>query len=200
MLRIRKITVRALAALGFCYLLVTLTAVTGWWARRLAGPWQDPEGDVLIVLGADAPNSNIIGESSYWRSVYAVLAWRNGHFRNLVIAGGDGIATSMRNFLVCHGIPAPAIVVESRSTSTRENALFTAEIIRSLPGRKILLTSDYHMHRAWRVFRKAGIETVPRPFPDAIKRSNNIWLRWPLFVQLCGETTKIVYYRMRGWI
>jgi len=36
---------RALAAIGFLYVLVSVTPIDGWWIRFLAGPWNDPKGE-----------------------------------------------------------------------------------------------------------------------------------------------------------
>jgi uncharacterized SAM-binding protein YcdF (DUF218 family) len=106
----------------------------------------------------------------------------------------------MRNFLVYHGVPAGIVQLETRSNSTRENALLTRATIGSLPGRKVLLTSDYHMFRARRAFQRAGIDVLARPFPDAIKRSQHLAGRMPSFVEEGIESAKIVYYFARGWI
>ena len=195
---------RVLAAIGFLYVLVSATPIDEWWIRFLAGPWNDPKGDVLVVLSADAVK-DVIGASSYWRSVYAVRVWREGGFSTVIVSGGPGggelaISERMRDYMVSQGVPAAAIRVETASASTRENALFSKPIIESLPGRKILLTSDYHMFRAYRTFRKAGIDVEPRPLPDALKQIGSWETRWSVFVNLCTETFKIVYYFARGWI
>ena len=181
-----------------------MTPIDRWWIRFLAGPWNDPKGDVLIVLGADAVR-DVIGAASYWRSVYAVRVWRDGGFREVIVCGGPGggeaaISERMRDFMVSQGVPAAAIRVETQSHSTHENALYSKASIDSLPGRKILLTSDYHMFRAYRVFRKAGIDVEPRPLPDAAKQISSWETRWSVFVNLCAETLKIGYYFARGWI
>jgi uncharacterized SAM-binding protein YcdF (DUF218 family) len=106
----------------------------------------------------------------------------------------------MRDYLNCRGIPAQAIHVEPYARSTRENALYTKGILDGLPGRKVLLTSDYHMARAYRAFKKAGIEVSPRPFPDAIKRGGSIRTRWGAFVDVVWETGALGYYLARRWI
>ena len=204
MRRAGRYTVRALASIGFLYLLVTVTPIDGWWIRCLARPWNDPKGEVLVVLGSDTVR-DVIGWSSYWRSVYAVRAWREGGFREVVVSGGSGqgevpIAERMRDFMVSQGIPASSIRVENQSRSTRENALKSKAILDAIPGRKILLTSDFHMFRAYRVFRKAGIAVEPRPLPDAAKQITGWENRWPVFLSLCLETAKIGYYFVRGWI
>ena len=45
-------------------------------ANRLADRWDDPRGEVLVVLGADLLGDGTLGLSSYWRSVYGVRAYR----------------------------------------------------------------------------------------------------------------------------
>ncbi len=146
----------------------------------------------------------MIGESSYWRCVYAARAWKEGDFHQIVISGGGwqriSAAEAMREFLVSQGVPAEAIRLETHSRSTRENALDTKELLAGVPGRKVLLTSDYHMFRAYRAFRKVGLEVLPRPFPDVRKRAIRWRGRWPAFVELMEESLKIVSYYAHGWI
>lgn len=180
--------------------IATVTPIDRWYARALAGPWKDPEGDVLILLGADNPYDGYIGSATYWRSHYAVRAWQTGHFRTIMVCGGRGTAESMREYLVFNHIPENQIVLENRSDSTRENALFAAAILKNMPGRKVLLTSDFHMFRSLRAFRRAGVDAEPRPIPFALKLSGDWTMRWPVFVELTIETVKIAGYRWRGWI
>ncbi len=190
------------AAVGFLAVVVTFTPLVRWWGYALAGRWTDPKGDVLIVLAGSQGPRGMIGYDSYLRSEYALLAYQQDGFHSIVVSGGgdppEGLV--MRNFLQCQGIPAAAITSETASTSTRENALFTKKLIDAVPGRKVLLTSDYHMYRAYRVFRKAGMDVQPRPFPDVIKRSGHWQERWWAFMDLLTETTKIGYYTIRGWM
>ena len=200
---VRWIT-RVLATIGFLFVLVTVTPIDDWWIKSLAGPGNDPKGDVLIVLGGDSIK-DVIGWSSYWRSVYAVRAWREGGWRVVLISGGSSsgvepAAERMGEFMMSQGIPVSLIRAETESHSTRENALKSKAILDKLPGRKVLMTSDYHMFRATRVFRKAGIEIEPRPLPDAAKQIGSWGNRWPVFLGLCLETVKIGYYFARGWI
>jgi len=188
-----------LALLGLALVVVTVTPVESWYARALAGPWNDPEGDVLILLGAEGQADGYIGQETYWRSVYGARAWRDGHFSTVVVCGGFGVAESMRDFLVFEHVPAAEIVLENHSNSTHENALYAADILKNIRGSKVLLTSDFHMYRSIRAFRKAGIQAEPRPIPDALKHFGDWSQRGPLFVVLMTETAKIAAYRLRGW-
>jgi uncharacterized SAM-binding protein YcdF (DUF218 family) len=90
--------------------------------------------------------------------------------------------------------------VEDKADSTRENAVFTEPLLASMPGRKVLLTSDFHMYRALRTFRRAGIHAVPYPIPDAAKRAIVWHARLPVCLELGTEAAKIVLYFLRGWI
>lgn len=193
-----------LACVGLLVVLITVTPLVSWWAGALAGPWKDPNGDVLIVLGGSLLMDGVIGRDSYWRSTYAALTWADGTFQRVIVSGGGtpggSIAGPMRDFLEYSGVPRTAIQVEARSQNTHENALYVKELLAGISGQKVLLTSDYHMFRAYRAFRKAGLDVQPRPFPDARKRASTWTGRWPAFLELAEETVKIAYYYLRGWI
>jgi uncharacterized SAM-binding protein YcdF (DUF218 family) len=185
---------------GALWVAVTVMPFNRWYAEKLAGPWRQPSRGVLVVLAADSLGGGMIGLASYWRATYALWVWRDGRFDRLVVSGGHGVGAEMKAFLESSGVPAGKITLEEASSSTRENAVFTASLLKDVPGEKALVTSDMHMFRSVRAFRKAGLEVTPVVFPYAIKRSNN-WLdRWPVFLELCQETGKIAYYRVRGWI
>jgi uncharacterized SAM-binding protein YcdF (DUF218 family) len=189
---------RLLAAIGLITVLVMATPIVSWWALAYSGPLEQPKGDVLILLSAASDDKGGISFSSYWRARHALLAWQTGGFKKIVVTGGGG--PSILNFLIVEGIPSQDIVAEWRSTSTRDNAVETARLIEGMPGKKVLLTSDFHMYRAIRVFRKVGIDVIPMPVPDVLRSAEHWDGRFPAFQTMVVESTKIVYYKLRGWI
>jgi uncharacterized SAM-binding protein YcdF (DUF218 family) len=189
---------RVLAAIGLITVLVMATPIVTWWALAYSGPLERPKGDILILLAAAKDDRGGISFSSYWRARHALLAWQTGGFKKIVISGGEG--PGILNFLIVEGVPREAIIAEWRSTSTRENAIETAKLIQDMPGRKVLLTSDFHMYRAVRVFRKLGIEVTPMPVPDVLRSTEHWNGRFPAFETMVGESAKIAYYGLRGWI
>lgn len=209
---LRRITI----IIGLWWLLVTLTPIDLWWAEQYAKPWGDPgRGKVLVVLGGDEMPDSILGASSYLRSVYAVRAMREHHYDKVILSGGTlnsnpaspPVAQVMYDFLRGHGLDMTNVVVEGRSRSTRENAeqvlqLLTAgaEDGRPPAGKIILLTSDYHIRRAGRVFAKLGMDVETWPAPDVLKRGSFRDQRAALFWQLLLETGKSGWYWWRGWI
>jgi uncharacterized SAM-binding protein YcdF (DUF218 family) len=192
-------------AAGALILLVTFTPLVPWAGRQLSATWTDTDRGVLIVLAGDTitfsgPEPNhAIGQGSYWRAIDAIWVWRHGHFRTVLLSGLHSRET-IKPLLVASGIPENAILVEDRSSSTRENALFVKPVLAGLPGPFVLLTSDYHTYRASRCFAKAGIPVETLPAPDLLKRSNTLVLRWQAFWDLGTEFVKIAYYRVKGWI
>lgn len=205
--RLRRWVSRVLSGLGLLVLLISATPVTVWWAQWMAGGVFTQSGDVLIVLAGSTVNGQFLGESSYWRSVYAVRAWRAGGFQRIVLAGraapaavtAEPASVLMRGFLTAHGVPADRIQVETGSQTTLENARMTAPLVAG-SGRLVLLTSDYHMPRALAVFRKQGLAVEPMPAPDAGKRGSRWQGRWPAFVDLATETAAWCWYRLQGWV
>jgi uncharacterized SAM-binding protein YcdF (DUF218 family) len=203
--RLAQLGVGLLAALGLLFLIVTFTPLVNWWALMLRGDDYTEKGDVLIVLSGSMIEDGSMGWSSYLRTTYAAWTFRDGGFKEVVVSGGaiaapKPVAIAMGDFLKFEGVPPEAIHLETESHSTRENALYSARLLKDLPGRKVLLTSDYHAFRARRAFSKAGIDVSVLPVPDVLKRSGRWLSRWSCFVELLEETVKIGYYAARGWI
>ena len=189
---------RTLAAIGLVVVLATITPIDRWWAHAYSGPIEQPRGDVLIVLSAATDDHGFISNSSYWRARYALLAWQAGGFQKIVVSGGGG--PGIANFLIAEGVPREAIIAEWQSQSTHENGINTARLVSGMPGTKVLLTSDFHMYRAMRVFRKLGVTVAPMPIPDVMKSSEHWNARFPAFETMVVETVKIVDYKLHGWI
>jgi uncharacterized SAM-binding protein YcdF (DUF218 family) len=189
---------RLCAVAGLVTLLTLSTPLVHWWAIASAGPIEQPNGDILIVLSAARDQGNGMSFSSYWRARQAVDAWRAGGFTRVVVSGKGVPAISQ--FLAAEGVPSESILIEDTSQSTRENAINTARLIQNMPGKRVLLTSDFHMFRALRTFRKAGVDAAPMAVPDAIRNSNGWAGRFSALQNLVVENFKIIYYAIRGWI
>src|SRR5258708_6532818 len=148
------------AAIGLLYLLVTVTPMVRWWGLLLADRWTAGAADRLIVLTGSSLGSEVLGESSYRRSVYAVLAERQHSYREIWMSGAGGteapVARLMAEFLVSHHVDPRKIHLETDSRTTRESG----ERLRTLlgGGEAALLSSDYtctgrcgrSAARAWR--------------------------------------------------
>ncbi len=62
------------------------------------------------------------------------------------------------------GVPASAVVEELCSLSTRENAVFSAAVLRRLGARRAaIVTCPGHMARALASLHAAGVDAMPLP-------------------------------------
>ncbi len=186
-----------LAAVGLITILVLFTPAVSWWARACSGPLRQPKGDVLIVLSAANDDEGTISYSSYWRARDAIVVWRRGGFSRIVVSRGT---PGILDFLTAYGVPREAIFAEKQASSTHQSAVETARLIQNLPGRRVLLTSDFHIYRALHAFRKAGIQATPFAVPDVLHSTEHWQGRFSAFETMTTESVKIVYYWLRGWI
>ena len=117
--RLLSLLRNAAAAIGAPELIVTFTPIVPWTAARLAAGWTDTDRNVLILLIASGdpgmPGGRFIGIETYWRTAYALDAWRSGHFHT-ILACGQGSAETIKPLLIAYGVPESAILVENRST------------------------------------------------------------------------------------
>jgi uncharacterized SAM-binding protein YcdF (DUF218 family) len=99
------------------------------------------------------------------------LAKRHPRAR-LVFTGGEGAlvadgrpeADAAQELFRLAGIEAERLVMERRSRNTRENALFTRELVQPQPGERwLLVTSAFHMPRGIGCFRAVGFEVDAFP-------------------------------------
>ncbi|MDE6728605.1 MAG: YdcF family protein [Oscillospiraceae bacterium] len=81
-----------------------------------------------------------------------------------VVSGGKGSgediseAEAMRRYLVERGISADRVITEDRSTDTRENIRFSAELLQERGiDRAVIVTNEFHQYRADIYARRNGL-------------------------------------------
>ncbi|MCA9628283.1 MAG: YdcF family protein [Myxococcales bacterium] len=89
--------------------------------------------------------------------------------RWVVVSGGKrwhgfSEAGAMRRELERLGVPSAVIVEETRSCSTRENAVFSQRLLQERGVERVnLVTCDFHMRRAAGLFRCRGLNVQEFP-------------------------------------
>lgn len=166
---------------------------------------QEPLDRVHFVKGAD-------------RILHAIEIYKLGKANALLLSGGTSRvlgekiseATSVYPFLKNMGIPEKAILLESTSRNTHENAKYTADIINEkYPGGTFLLiTSAFHMKRAEACFQKEGLDVITFPTDyygnefywtpgNIIVPKSNAFMLWHILIK---EWIGIVAYKITGYI
>jgi len=129
----------------------------------------------LVVLGGalgavSPPRVEFDMNESVDRIYKAAALYRASKAPVVIVTGGNqpwfesktAEAELVRDLLIEWGVPGEAILLEGRSRNTRENALYTKNIMDSISCEDALLvTSAAHMPRAVAAFRSVGLSVTP---------------------------------------
>ena len=175
---------------------------------------------ILVLGGAVDPGlslaygETVFNSSSVARVLAGIALARRHPEAKLALVGGEGElfpvgfaeARATSRFVVDEGITAARIILEERSRSTHENAVFAKESIRPGPAETwILVTSAFHMPRAAASFRAVDWPVIPYPV-DFKVNPNTVWRGNFNLVEGLGTATTagkewagLAGYRLRGW-
>ena len=104
-----------------------------------------------------------------------------------IVSGGQGPrepipeAAAMKDYLVSRGLDASRIVTESSSHDTKQNMLYSANIMRTVfPEKQMsaaVITSGFHVLRAVTLARNCGIDAYGIPAPSPWYMALNNYMR-----------------------
>jgi uncharacterized SAM-binding protein YcdF (DUF218 family) len=179
---------------------------------------DSPTADAIAVLGGSlktrlSSEQEVALSDSSNRILNASRLYRYKKAPVVIAAGGAEInepeAYAMRDLMVEWGVPATAILIETKSLNTYENAVNVKPILKSHNINNVLLvTSAIHMPRALATFRSVGINAIPSPTDYKTLDRNNGYLTTFLpdieafhgTLRALNEYLGILAYRLRGWI
>jgi len=131
------------------------------------------EVDYIIVLGAKVDGKRIT--KSLLKRVEAAKIYLEEHKDVIaIVSGGQGDSESiseakaMYDYLVSHGIDDSRIILEDKSTTTKENLVFSYEIIEEHVGGRekaekqklAIVTSNFHIFRAKLLAYNLGMKNI----------------------------------------
>ena len=178
---IRKKKLRSWLLLGtFVFsLIITNNLLQIEACRAWSAPYRTPLDttvvyDLAVVLGGSTEYSWEWAQINYSdcgdRMTEAIRLYRMGRIKKLLISGeqainiykGKSFAPYFLNYMEQMGVKREDIVLEQKARTTRENVLLINEIITKYDHPKILLiTSGWHLRRAMKGFKNAGMNLVP---------------------------------------
>lgn len=191
-----------------------------------------PKTDAIVVLGGgtdapDFPRPMVDVTAAGDRILYGGLLYKEGKAPFILLSGGNiswmetkgnTPAEQMAQILSLMEIPKDAILLQTQSQNTYEDALYSSQILKEMGFNRILLvTSALHMPRSVGLFEKQGIEVIPAPTDFRVTRSAWENLKNPslesflvnLFPNVSNATVLtnalkeyigMIVYRMRGWL
>lgn len=137
-----------------------------------------PSTDYVIILGAGVRGTRL--SLTLYNRLNVALDYLNEHTDSkAVLSGGQGPgediseSEAMKRYLIKQGINKNRLIMEDKSTSTRENIKNSFEIIYEITTDPsvTLITSDFHVYRAKKIAKLNGIEVQGIPsmtFPPLI--------------------------------
>ncbi len=218
-------------------LIILLLGSSGWVSKSLIRSleWQNlpasqlPNADAIVVLGGGIkpqipPRPWVEVSEAGDRILYGSLLYKQGKAPLLILSGGrvewkgggPPEAEDMAKIAMEMGVPNTAILQDTTSLNTYQNAVNVRQILASKNIRRILLvTSALHIPRSILIFQRQNIEVIPAPtdflvseqdfeelntlqgmllnlLPDAanLQRTN----------QALKEYIGLIIYRLLGWL
>ena len=144
------------------------------------------KADVVVVLGG----------GSHDRPERAAELFKE-HAAPRILVSGLGDCKIYRRALIEAGVPFRAIQMEDQSRTSKENAIFTVQLLRTQGARHVIIvTSWYHSRRALACFEHYGPEMqfYSRPSYSGYARAD--WSRNKLAHRIYLEYFKLLGYWM----
>jgi len=138
---------------------------------------QARKADAIVVLGASVLPSGQPALTLRARTLHAVALYKKGLAKKIICTGGVGDyppaeARAAADLAQQRGVPKSDLVLENKSTSTYENALYTKRLCQKRGWKSVIVVSDgYHLWRAQLLFRRAGLQVWTSPAPDSPTRT-----------------------------
>lgn len=227
---------RLTAAIVGLALVLLVVGGNGWVSNQLIYslerqyvPTSLPNADAIVVLGGAIrsqlpPRPWVDVTESGDRPIYGAQLYKQGKAPLVILSGGridwqgggPPESADMAKLVEAMGVPASAILQDSTSLNTYENAVNVKKIMAERKIQQILLvTSAVHMPRSMQIFKKLGIDAIAAPTDflvaqeeielaqnttqgkllSLIPESENLYR----FSRGLKEYIGSLIYRLRGW-
>jgi uncharacterized SAM-binding protein YcdF (DUF218 family) len=180
-----------------------------------------PEAGCMVVLGgvvqpSAPPRVDIELNEAVDRVYKTAELFHAGKAPYVIVTGGNqpwsksgkAEAELIQELLMQWGVPEDVILLEGSSRNTRENALYTKNLIDSIHCEDALLvTSAAHMPRALGAFRSAGVNAKPVSTDVRVANSDQTtvidFLPDARALEMSSDAIRELVgqwvYRMKGW-
>ncbi len=153
-----------LMIVALCYFIITFSALC---ISTVVYSFIPPTSnhDAVVVLGAGLNNGDQLSRTLKAR-LDKTLAIYDNSGKPIIVSGGQGSdeliseAEAMKNYLVENGIDEDLIYMEDKSTSTKQNFLYSEDILDELfedNYNVLYVSSNFHIFRSFIYMRRADV-------------------------------------------
>ncbi len=185
-----------------------------------------PIADCIVVLSGGtqnqiSPRPSIEVSDAGDRVLYAAQLFHRREAAQVICSGNISAgrvamrpaAEDIAELLVRLGVPRNSIVLETRSQSTHDHAVYLEPMLRQKGFRRVIVvTSAAHMPRSMAVFKRScpGIEFISAPTDFRMIDQTRPWYHQlgalvptpantEQFCETMHEYVGMLWYRLRGW-
>ncbi|MHB8157364.1 MAG: YdcF family protein [Desulfocucumaceae bacterium] len=175
-----------------------------------SGIWLSAYGRYLVV--DEKPQKCdaivILGGETIPRVARGAELYKEGYANVLIMSGGGGLTSRITeaDLMLIEagdlGVPQSAVILEKKSESTYENAVYVKQIILEKDYKSFLLvTSNYHTRRARStfdsVFKDTGVQFITIAAPDPKFSPDSWWKSGEGQQKALTELADMVIYRIK---
>ena len=189
-----------------------------WEVENKTKPGKIYDAGIILsgFMGKDDVYNSLSFGSGADRLTEGLMLYKKGKIKKIIISGGSGSLVDdtresvlAKDFLVKYcAVPDSAVLIDTISRNTYENAVESKKIIES-EGIKhsLMITSAWHMRRAEACFKKVGLNIDAHPIDGMYRKhkytpantiipdTDNI-SRWEI---LLHEIAGIIMYKLKGY-
>ncbi|MHA3913606.1 YdcF family protein [Halovulum sp. GXIMD14793] len=191
---------------AFVAMLALISGSALWFASQ-SGP--APKADAIMVLGAGMDADGRLHASTLARVETAVKLYHQGAAPKIVMTGGrlrpEGPSAGgrMAKRAIALGVPPQALISETYSLSTLQNALMSKPLIEDAGITSVVLVTDgFHMLRALATMRWVGIRVVGTRAPTAFRSSSGLpsYMVLREVVAWGANLARVPVWHIGGWL
>lgn len=151
--------------------------------------------DYIIVLGAHVDGTRLT-LALLERTRRALQYLEENPQTKAVLSGGQGAgeqmseAEAMYRYLTSHGIEKTRLIIEDKSTNTKENLTYSLKKIGSTEASVGVVTNHFHVFRGVAIGRKCGCRKI-YPVPARYRS-------WRLLIYIPREILAVIKDKIMG--
>lgn len=147
--------------------------------------WGIVLGGGMIRPNDDITNKINVGETAD-RFIQPILLYKSGKIKKILITGGNtsigklkvdkGHETKdVKQLMIDMGVNSKDIFMETKARNTRENAIYSAQVLKNYIQNEevLLITSAMHMPRSIRCYKKVGFKVKAYPVDKKGNRNDS---------------------------
>ena len=138
---------------------------------KLAAHGRDSVSWIVVLAGGVTPSPSLpvqlqVSYDSRIRLLEGIRLYKMMPGSKLILTGGLGSptrseATVLSQYAQSLGVDKDDLILETRSRDTKDHPVNVGPIVKNDPF--ILVTSAFHMPRAFKLFSKQGLSPIPAP-------------------------------------